>query len=273
MRLRSATRLRTRRLALGVLLGASLLPFWAGGVAAAGAPPTVQPPDVQTAGGKTTLGTTFTDPDENDTHTGVIDWGDGSPPEPAHVTDPVSPGQSGTITGMHIYTRPGVYVIRLHVNDSGGQGADRQVNLPVTPRQAKEGVARRLQGLLPTGDKDNDKKISEALSAVRESLDPSLWAGPNDLDPKHGDRVFDLERKAVQKLRDLKTPVEGASALAHDLTDIDRFFAKSVVNDAEAGKDKDKAMDELSKGDAARNSGLLEQAIQHYRNAWRRITH
>jgi len=57
----------------------------------------------------------FTDPDANDTHTALWDWGDGSS----------GPGtvDGSNVTGTHIYPRPGLYTVTLSVADNGG-GSD-----------------------------------------------------------------------------------------------------------------------------------------------------
>lgn len=64
----------------------------------------------------------FTDPNIEDTHTAVWDWGDGSPVEPGTV---VESGGTGTVTGTHIYADNGAYIVTLTVtDDDGGQATD-----------------------------------------------------------------------------------------------------------------------------------------------------
>jgi len=58
----------------------------------------------------------FTDPGVLDTHTAVWDWGDDSTSGGA-VTEADG---SGSVTGSHTYTTPGVYTIRLTVTDKDG---------------------------------------------------------------------------------------------------------------------------------------------------------
>ncbi len=58
----------------------------------------------------------FTDPDKLDTHTAVWDWGDGST-SAGTVTEASG---SGTITGDHSYTAPGVYTLAVTVDDGYG---------------------------------------------------------------------------------------------------------------------------------------------------------
>lgn len=59
-----------------------------------------------------TIAASFTDADTGDTHTAVIDWGDGTTPT-AGVVDQAA----GSVTGSHEYAKSGVFVITLTVSD------------------------------------------------------------------------------------------------------------------------------------------------------------
>ena len=62
-----------------------------------------------------------TDPDLSDTHTWVIDWGDGTTTTGA-VTEPSS---TGSVSGSHTYADDGIYTVTVTVTDSaGGVGSD-----------------------------------------------------------------------------------------------------------------------------------------------------
>lgn len=66
-------------------------------------------------GSVTDLQATFTDPGVADTHTAVVDWGDGTTPTAATVS-------GGTVTATHTYAGAGVYAVTLTVvDDDGGQ--------------------------------------------------------------------------------------------------------------------------------------------------------
>lgn len=71
-------------------------------------------------GGAAVLTTTFTDPGVLDTHTASVDWGDGSVPEPASVTQ----GSGwGSIVASHRFTQAGTYHATVTVtDDDGGTG-------------------------------------------------------------------------------------------------------------------------------------------------------
>jgi len=55
----------------------------------------------------------FTDPGTLDTHTGLVDWGDGT----NSATSVSETNGSGTATGNHAYLQPGVYELALTVTD------------------------------------------------------------------------------------------------------------------------------------------------------------
>ncbi len=59
-----------------------------------------------------TASASFTDPGTADTHTGTIEWGDGS--------TSASTVSSGSVSGSHTYTAAGVYTLKLTVADDDG---------------------------------------------------------------------------------------------------------------------------------------------------------
>src|SRR5206468_4130169 len=58
----------------------------------------------------------FADPGIRDTHTAVLDWGDGGS-SPGAVAEGMG---SGTVTGGHTYTASGVYTVGLRLTDKDG---------------------------------------------------------------------------------------------------------------------------------------------------------
>jgi hypothetical protein len=59
-----------------------------------------------------TLTAVFTDADSGDSHTAIIDWGDGT------VSGGVVDEQTGTVTGTHDYTTGGIFEVTVTVSDS-----------------------------------------------------------------------------------------------------------------------------------------------------------
>ena len=74
------------------------------------------PLDPQWVGTSVNVNTIFTDPGVLDTHTAVLDWGDGTTSEGV-VSET---NGSGTVTGSHIYIVAGVYTLTLTVADKDG---------------------------------------------------------------------------------------------------------------------------------------------------------
>ncbi|MFC1604920.1 PKD domain-containing protein [Planctomycetota bacterium] len=89
------------------------------------------------------LGATFSDWNLADTHTAVIDWGDGSPAEQGVVDQDLD-----TVSGSHVYDDNGVYTATVTVtDDDGAEGAD---TLAVT-----------VLNVAPTADAGTDQTINE----------------------------------------------------------------------------------------------------------------
>jgi hypothetical protein len=86
-------------------------------------PPAVSagPDQVINSGDNVTINVPFTDPGTMDTHTAVIDWGDGND-EPGTVSEVAG---SGNVTGSHQYLNLGSYTVTITVtDDDGGEGSD-----------------------------------------------------------------------------------------------------------------------------------------------------
>ena len=67
----------------------------------------------------------------DDTHTATVDWGDGTDPDDATVSEPSLPSPSGggagggglvpgTITDTHAYDAAGVYTATIALTDNNG---------------------------------------------------------------------------------------------------------------------------------------------------------
>jgi len=137
------------------------------------------------------------------------------------------------------------------------------------PMGMKEKAAGDLAAVLPTGNKQNDNRISKAIDAIEDSLDADLWADDSHL-TKDGHRVFSEEKKAVQELKNVSGSAAGAAQAAIDLLlDADRRLAQAAIDVALATGDNqakiDSALAALAAGDAESDPAL---AIDRYRKAW-----
>jgi hypothetical protein len=102
-------------------------------------------------GTEVTVSANFTDPGTLDTHNGTIDWGDGSV-LPATVTET---GGSGSVSGMHAYTTPGVYAVQVSVtDDDGGIGASMGIPVVIpSPVKIERASVKRDKKGRPNKDK------------------------------------------------------------------------------------------------------------------------
>ena len=72
---------------------------------------------------------TFVDPGVLDTHTALIDWGDGTLPESAQIVEQQG---AGTVSGSHVYTNDGRYSVTIRVTDSDGAESSTRFEVQVT---------------------------------------------------------------------------------------------------------------------------------------------
>ena len=116
----------------------------------------------------------FTDPGTGDTHTGVWNWGDGSPAQPATLIS------GGTFSNSHTYTQPGGYTITLTVTDDDGGAGAAEANVSVQPTVLAASIDIR------------PATSSNVINLKRLPIIPvALWGRPG----------FDVTKVAVSSLR------------------------------------------------------------------------
>ena len=123
-------------------------------------------------------------------------------------------------------------------------------------------------------------ELRSAVRQLRESLDAGLWVDGNHLRARHGGEVFESEKEAIQKLeqllRDRKSEVADATLKSwiERLVAADRTLARIAIDDARAAggnaRDLAEAEKEMLKAAAALAKGQQHDAIEHYRNAWKK---
>ena len=160
-------------------------------------------------------------------------------------------------------------------NDGIGDACDPDLN----PYRTKQKVRDDLVALRATvTDKQDGKKLDEAIDHLNKSLDPSLWNDNYHPKPKGGEKVFNEEKDTVNKLRELMKdkhstiPDATLQGFINRIVAADRRLAQVAINDA-IGRGGDpkkiaKANEELAKGDSDNTDGKPDNAIEHYRNAW-----
>jgi predicted extracellular nuclease len=181
-----------------------------------------------------------------------------------------SPGNSATCTIAPGFA--GFVSVAGSIGDKDGGVTTYVASVQIiSSREAKIAVRNALAGLLPTGDRKNDERLRKAIERIDASLRADLWNAGSRL-TRQGNRVFDLERQAVQELQKV-TGVNAVVANAIiELVRIDRTLARVAINDAIAAggdaRDITRAQQALADGDAQAARPDPDKAIQEYKKAW-----
>ncbi|HSG16956.1 MAG TPA: ExeM/NucH family extracellular endonuclease [Anaerolineae bacterium] len=141
------------------------------------------------------------------------------------------------------------------------------------PMGDKESVAADLAALLPTDDKNTDKRLDKAIEAIEASLNPRWWTSEQTINNK---KVFDNERNAIAQLELIVAsgvPEAGAAQAAIDaLVNSDRQLAQIelIAAIARGGSASKIADAEAAMADAAALTalGLYNEAVNAYSVAW-----
>jgi predicted extracellular nuclease len=141
------------------------------------------------------------------------------------------------------------------------------------PMGDKEDVMADLAVLLPTGDKNTDKRLNKAIESIEASLNAEWWTSDQTITTK---KVFDNERAAVAQLALVVAsgaPEADEAMIAIDaLLNADRLLAQIELNAAIArGGNAVKIADaEAAMADAAALTalGLYNEAVNAYQAAW-----
>jgi hypothetical protein len=146
----------------------------------------------------------------------------------------------------------------------------------LSARAAKQAVLAQLRALAPI-DSATDKNIAKAIGDLQKSLDSSAWVDDNHLrkDGGSADSVFNEEKATVRELLGIKNPSAALAARIagwiNSLVAADRTLATTAISEGGSAGDLARANDELAMGDADRNAGRFENAIEHYKKAWKAL--
>jgi hypothetical protein len=143
-------------------------------------------------------------------------------------------------------------------------------------REVKAVQRARLMARLPTGDRQVDDELDEAIRRIDASLSPNLWADDLSHLTPDGERVFDEERKAVDELSEIRgvpALLEQLRDTARTLASVDRALAQRALDEARlAGaeaEDLARAKEDLIRADNLAGQGRFGDAIEQYKHAWR----
>ena len=127
-------------------------------------------------------------------------------------------------------------------------------------------------------DSGESEKLDDAIQHLRKALNPAFWIDQTHLQPRGGEKVFDEDKDAVNKLRDLlkdkrrSIPEAVLQGFLMRIVRADRLLALVAINDSvAAGLDPNEianARGELGRGDKDVAGGRYESGIDHYREAW-----
>ena len=96
-----------------------------------------------------------------------------------------------------------------------GERLDRDLHRAI----AQTGARDRAAALLASATHRNRDELRDVVRNLDDSLDQELWIDGNTLEPKHGEKVFEREEKAVDALVDLKRDGDLPAALVQPLID------------------------------------------------------
>lgn len=195
----------------------------------------------------------------------------------ATATDSLSGPSSMVISQTADRATPGLRWLIYSATDNAGNTTTTACEYVVTVWATKQPVLDAINMEIPGALKGDAKKLQEAAKQLDDSLDPSLWNGGSP-DPEKGDKVFQNEKEAVQRLAEiLKDKKSGiADAALQDWIEVlvgaGRALAQTAITDAGAGDAKklEEAAREMAKAEEAAGGGKPAQAIEHYKNAWKR---
>ena len=149
-------------------------------------------------------------------------------------------------------------------------------------KSAKENVLSELAVFRATATRKQDgDKLDDAIKHLSKSLDHDLWIDETHLQSKHGEKVFSEEKDTVNKLRDLikdeksSIPKLTLKGFIDDLVAADKVLAQTAIDEASDGDSKEiaKANEEMTKALEEYNKGKCDDAIEHYKNAWKHAQH
>ena len=117
----------------------------------------------------------YADADTTDTHTAVVDWGDGTSPEPLSV---IGFGGAGSFMGVHQYANGGVFTVTVTLFDDNGNSDTESTTAVVTGVGLNNGtlqiIGTRGKDQVQVSDDGKKLKVQADLKSGRIKLEKSF---------------------------------------------------------------------------------------------------
>jgi zinc carboxypeptidase len=131
-------------------------------------------------------------------------------------------------------------------------------------------LADELWNRLPLRNRQDSRDLRDAVEALDDAAWPSYWDGGGHLRLGYNNRVYNRLAEAIRELDGIRRPwVEDAIV---QITGIARDLAQIEVDEAPDGSLRDRAEDELARGDELADDGEYERAVRRYEDAWDVVT-
>ena len=168
----------------------------------------------------------------------------------------------------------GVTTVTCTAHDTHGNTATSTFDVIVTidPFYLKGQVAEQLNSLLASSDKKTVKKLLKAIGDIQDGLAPALWTDDTHLSAL-GRTTFKEDSVAVGQLLDILSPNAIVLQAIASLVDADKALAETAIADARAANPTSThlvtADAEMVSAAASAAAGAPQDAIRHYRRAWK----
>jgi beta-glucanase (GH16 family) len=146
-----------------------------------------------------------------------------------------------------------------------------------SPSAMQAQVIATLNELVPTGNRQDDRRIAKAVQRIQQSLASSYWLSDYYLAQPSGRQVFDRGKQAIQELMkvvEAGNATAGAAQAAIDQlltaqgTLVDLALNLAITNNGAAARIEE-AVIEQANAEAAIADGDYDNAVSNYREAWR----
>lgn len=214
-----------------------------------------------------------------------VEWSYGvSPSEPSYVSGvPVTPIypvlNHPPIAGFASYSlvitdvdgAPGTWTAKLTFSDPVPQA--------LTARQMVEAALQSVINLaVGVTDKDDLKELNDASKKLMLALSATLWNADGSLSADGGKKALEAIKQAAHELEELLKDKDstlsdaGVQDTLNRLIQVDQVVAAAAIALATNPQSIAAANAELAKGYQALAAGKINEAFEHYRNAWAKAT-